>query len=301
MASAMAPPKDRLAAMQANTYFEDDDSFNIPVDEEHSGAQAEFFKEVEEVRGLCEKINEKINEVKKTQTDILSAPALDKVKQAGLDDCMAEIKKHANATRSRLKKMEQETETEEKSRGATAEIRMRKTQHMATSRRFVEVMTEYNRIQVDFRERSKEKIKRQMEISGSTATDEELEQMLEGGGGARLTGHIHIEGNEDQLRQTINDIEARHEMFMKLEASIKELHEMFIDIAMLIENQGEMVNRIDAHVESAVEYTTRATNDTKKALEYQSKARRKKIMMLICMIVCGSLGTYIAGSYLGIF
>ena len=97
----MAPPKDRLAAMQANTYFEDDDSFNIPVDEEHSGAQAEFFKEVEEVRGLCEKINEKINDVKKTQTDILSAPAVDKVKQAGLDDCMAEIKKHANATRSR--------------------------------------------------------------------------------------------------------------------------------------------------------------------------------------------------------
>ena len=29
------------------------------------------------------------------------------------------------------------------------------------------------------------------------------------GGGARLTGHIHIEGNEEQLRQTINDIEAR--------------------------------------------------------------------------------------------
>ena len=35
----------------------------------------------------------------------------------------------------------------------------------------------------------------------------------------------------------------RHEMFIKLEQSIKELHEMFMDIAMLIENQGEMVNR----------------------------------------------------------
>ena len=54
-------------------------------------------------------------------------------------------------------------------------------------------------------------------------------------------------------------------------------------------------------MESAVEYTTRATNDTKKALEYQTKARRKKIMILICMIVAGSLGTYIAGRYLGLF
>ena len=55
----------------------------------------------------------------------------------------------------------------------------------------------------------------------------------------------------------------------------------------------------DTHVESAVEYTTRATNDTKKALEYQSKARRKKIMMMICMLIAGGLGTYMGGKYLG--
>ena len=46
-------------------------------------------------------------------------------------------------------------------------------------RRFVEVMTEYNALQVEYREQSKNKIKRQLEIAGKTATDEELEQMLE--------------------------------------------------------------------------------------------------------------------------
>ena len=62
-----------------------------------------------------------------------------------------------------------------------------------------------------------------------------------------------------------------------------------------------LIFRIDAHVESAVEYTTRATNDTKKALEYQTKARRKKIMMLICLIIAGTLGTYMAGKWLELF
>merc|ERR1719238_1029209 len=147
-------------------------------------------------------------------------------------------------------------------------------------------MTEYNKVQTEYREASKQKIKRQLEIAGKTATDEELEQMLEGGGGAKLTGHIQIEGDAAQLRQTLNDIEQRHEMFM--------------DISVLIENQGEMVNRIDAHVESAVEYTTRATNDTKKALEYQQKARRKKIMMLLCVIIGGSLGSYMLLKYFNI-
>ena len=38
-------------------------------------------------------------------------------------------------------------------------------------RRFVEVMTEYNALQVEYREQSKNKIKRQLEIAGKTATD----------------------------------------------------------------------------------------------------------------------------------
>lgn len=80
----------------------------------------------------------------------------------------------------------------------------------------------------------------------------------------------------------------------------KHLHETLIRILIHF-HQGEMVNRIDTHVESAVEYTTRATNDTKKALEYQSKARRKKIMMMLCMIIAGGLGTYMGGRYLNLF
>ena len=215
--------------------------------------------------------------------------------------------------------MEQENDQEEQARkGVTNELRMKKTQHMTASkyvfniqpgntvmtvlfiRRFVEVMTEYNQIQVDYREASKQKIKRQMELAGQKPTDEELEQMLEGGGGARLTGHIQIEGDAAQLRQTLNDIEQRHEMFIKLETSIKELHEMFMDISVLIENQGEMVNRIEVHVENAEEYTKDGIYDTGIALEYQQKARRKKIMMLICVVIGGSIGTYACLKYLGL-
>lgn len=38
-------------------------------------------------------------------------------------------------------------------------------QHSVLSRKFVEVMTKYNEAQVDFRERSKGRIQRQLEIS----------------------------------------------------------------------------------------------------------------------------------------
>lgn len=40
-----------------------------------------------------------------------------------------------------------------------------------------------------------------------------------------------------QAKQTLADIEARHNDIMKLESSIRELHDMFMDMAMLVESQ----------------------------------------------------------------
>ena len=89
-------------------------------------------------------------------------------------------------------------------------------------------------------------------------------------------------------------------MFQNLEKSVTELHEMFLDVATLVEAQGEMINRIDVHVTNATDYTDRAMNDTKKALEYAMAARRKKIMMLLCVVIGGPLVGWIALKKLGL-
>lgn len=46
-------------------------------------------------------------------------------------------------------------------------------------------------------------------------------------------------------KQTLADIEARHNDIMRLETSIRELHYMFMDMAMLVESQ---VNRKISHL-----------------------------------------------------
>jgi hypothetical protein len=58
-------------------------------------------------------------------------------------------------------------EQEEQTNKSSADLRIRKTQHSTLSRKFVEVMTEYNRTQTDYRERCKGRIQRQLEISKS--------------------------------------------------------------------------------------------------------------------------------------
>lgn len=48
---------------------------------------------------------------------------------------------------------------------------------------------------------------------------------------------LQIITDTQQAKQTLADIEARHNDIIKLESSIRELHDMFMDMAMLVESQ----------------------------------------------------------------
>uniref|UniRef100_T1E282 Putative syntaxin 1a n=1 Tax=Psorophora albipes TaxID=869069 RepID=T1E282_9DIPT len=286
--------KDRLAALQAAQSDDEDMPEDVAVPVEGNFME-DFFNEVEDIREMIDKIQANVEEVKKKHSAILSAPQSDEKTKQELEDLMADIKKTANRVRGKLKGIEQAIEQEEQTNKSNADLRIRKTQHSTLSRKFVEVMTEYNRTQTDYRERCKGRIQRQLEITGRATTNEELEEMLEQGNSAVFTQGIIME--TQQAKQTLADIEARHADIIKLENSIRELHDMFMDMAMLVESQGEMIDRIEYHVEHAMDYVQTATQDTKKALKYQSKARRKKIMILICLTVLGLIAASYVSSY----
>lgn len=272
--------KDRLAALKAAQPDDDDVAVNV---EERGGYMEDFFAEVEDIRSNILRMQENVEEVKKTHSAILSAPQSDEKVKQHLEDMMADIKKSANRVRAKLKQMESGIEQLEQVNMMSAEFRIRKTQHSMLSQKFVEVMTDYNKTQTDYRERCKARIQRQLEITGRSTTTEEVEEMLESGNPAIFTQGIMTD--TQQAKQTLADIEARHADIIKLENSIRELHDMFMDMAMLVESQGEMIDRIEFHVSGALEYVEEAVKDTKKAMEYQRKARRKQICIALCLFI----------------
>uniref|UniRef100_A0A8C3U9J5 Syntaxin N-terminal domain-containing protein n=55 Tax=Neognathae TaxID=8825 RepID=A0A8C3U9J5_CATUS len=121
--------------------------------------------QVEEIRGCIEKLSEDVEQVKKQHSAILAAPNPDEKTKQELEDLTADIKKTANKVRSKLKAIEQSIEQEEGLNRSSADLRIRKTQHSTLSRKFVEVMTEYNATQSKYRDRCKDRIQRQLEIS----------------------------------------------------------------------------------------------------------------------------------------
>ncbi|KAK6744284.1 hypothetical protein RB195_011157 [Necator americanus] len=270
--------KDRLSALKA-AQSEDEQDDDMQMDTGNAQYMEEFFEQVEEIRGSVDLIANNVEEVKKKHSAILSNPVNDPKTKEELDELMASIKRTANKVRGKLKLIENAIEHDESAGAGNADLRIRKTQHSTLSRRFVEVMTDYNKTQTDYRERCKGRIQRQLDIAGKQVGDEDLEEMIESGNPGVFTQGIITD--TQQAKQTLADIEARHNDIMKLESSIRELHDMFMDMAMLVESQGEMVDRIEYNVEHAKEFVDRAVADTKKAVQYQSKARRKKICILI--------------------
>ncbi|XP_033176721.1 syntaxin isoform X3 [Bombus vosnesenskii] len=276
--------KDRLAALVAAQSDDDDVADDVSVNVGGpDDFMTEFFAEVEEIREMIDRIQTNVEDVKKKHSAILSAPQTDEKVKMELEDLMSDIKKTANKVRAKLKVIEQNIEQEEHTNKSSADLRIRKTQHSTLSRKFVEVMTEYNRTQTDYRERCKGRIQRQLEITGRTTTNEELEEMLEQGNPAVFTQGIIME--TQQAKQTLADIEARHADIIKLENSIRELHDMFMDMAMLVESQGELVDRIEYLVDQTGDHVGQAWEELIKAEEYRSKARKKMIFIVICVLI----------------
>ncbi|XP_041424433.1 syntaxin 3 L homeolog isoform X5 [Xenopus laevis] len=286
--------KDRLEQLKATRDTDDQDEVDISID--NAAFMDDFFSQIEESRQNIEKIAECVNETKRLHSVILSAPLPEQKTKDELENLTMEIKKTANNVRSRLKAMEQSIEQDDMQ--SSTDLRIRKSQHSVLSRKFVDVMTKYNEAQVDFRERSKGRIQRQLEITGKSTTDEELEEMLESGNPSIFTSGII---NDSQIsRQALSEIESRHRDIVRLESSLKELHDMFMDIAMLVENQGTLIDRIENNMDESVGFVERAVADTKKAVKFQSDARRKMIIIGVVVAVLIAIVALIIGLSVGL-
>ncbi|NP_001427459.1 syntaxin-3 isoform 6 [Homo sapiens] len=280
--------KDRLEQLKAKQLTQDDDTDAVEIAIDNTAFMDEFFSEIEETRLNIDKISEHVEEAKKLYSIILSAPIPEPKTKDDLEQLTTEIKKRANNVRNKLKSMEKHIEEDEVR--SSADLRIRKSQ-------FVEVMTKYNEAQVDFRERSKGRIQRQLEITGKKTTDEELEEMLESGNPAIFTSGII----DSQIsKQALSEIEGRHKDIVRLESSIKELHDMFMDIAMLVENQGEMLDNIELNVMHTVDHVEKARDETKKAVKYQSQARKKLIIIIVLVVVLLGILALIIGLSVGL-
>ncbi|KAE8283913.1 Syntaxin-4 Renal carcinoma antigen NY-REN-31 [Larimichthys crocea] len=241
-----------------------------------------FFKKVHEIHEGLHNLRRMVSDLETKQKTVLGVALPEESMKKELQTLRDEIKTLAGQIQRKLKSIESK-KGEEDGKYIPINLRMQRTQHGVLSREFVELMGHCNTIQAQYRDRNVERIQRQLKITGTNVTDEELDTMLESGQTDVFTQNILIDAKA--TRQALNEIESRHDEILKLERSIKDLHDMFQYLAMEVEAQGEMVNRIEANIMQSSDYVEKAKENTAKAVTYQQKARKKKFWIAICLAI----------------
>uniref|UniRef100_A0A1A8R0D0 Lysine (K)-specific demethylase 2Aa n=1 Tax=Nothobranchius pienaari TaxID=704102 RepID=A0A1A8R0D0_9TELE len=108
----------------------------------------DFFAQIEDIRTSIEKIDESVTEIKKLYSTILSAPTSDQKTQDDVEALTNDIKKSANNARNKLKSIERQLESNKDER-ASADLRIRKSQHAVLAKNLFARCLRWNISQMD--------------------------------------------------------------------------------------------------------------------------------------------------------
>ncbi|XP_028647600.1 syntaxin-4 [Erpetoichthys calabaricus] len=280
--------RDRTLELGAklDSHIEDEEKKRIlsPGDGKASSKDEQvYFENVQQIRKNLGTLSQKIDELERKQLTVLGVALPEESMKRELQTLREEIKNIANVVKKNLKSIEPKPEEEDSQEYIPVNKRMQKTQHGVLSREFVELMGKCNTIQSQYRDRNIERIQRQLKITGTNVSDEQLDEMLETGQTDIFTQNILKD--TQATKQALNEIESRHDEILKLERSIRELHELFQYLAMEVEAQGEVIDRIEDNILQSKNYVEKAADHMQSAVENKHKACKKKICIAVCLSV----------------
>ncbi|KAK4805432.1 hypothetical protein QYF61_027496 [Mycteria americana] len=157
-------------------------------------------------------------------------------------------------------------------------------QHGVLLQRFLGLSGRCHAAEARYRQRSLERVRRQLLVAGATAvTEEELEQMLETGQSEVFISNVL--GATRATRAALEEVEGRHRELQRLESGLRELGELFSLLGGTLEGQGETIDRIERHVQESGARLRKGEQHLAAAQRGQRRARQKKLLAAACAIV----------------
>ncbi|CAN6577675.1 unnamed protein product [Malus baccata var. baccata] len=90
---------------------------------------------------------------------------------------------------------------------------------------------------------------------------------------------------DEEVLETVVEIQDRHDTAKDIERSLLELHQLFLDMAVMVEAQGEQMDDIEHHVMNASHYVKDGTKHLNTAKGYQRSSRKWMCIGLIILLL----------------
>jgi len=261
----------------------------------------EFFEEVNSIKTGMAQIRKNIRLIEETYSQSLVTVGIEQGQKTSeeLERLIDATNLSASDVRNKLKEMDQDIKKASKQEKGSAQYRIKTNMHQTLTRKFLELMKEYQEVQTKYKNKYREKIERQYRIVKPNATQEEIDEAIDSGSVQPFQQSLLDNKKHEAAKDALAYIESKHKDILRIEQSIQELHQLFLDMAILVEAQGELIDQIEYNVSQSVAYTKEGVKELRKANRMQKKSRKKMycIVILICIIfiALGGLGGIFGG------
>jgi len=242
------------------------------AEEEGDPTLDEFFQATEKIRGEIKEMRGIVIELKADYADALNqVDSRKKRKNAQeLETSVSKINGLASRIREELKQIATHLPPDSQEGGFNTQERIMKTAHKSLLKEFLDLMQDYQTIQNNYNEKSRDLVKTQMLIVNPAATEQDIEKAIEQG-----PDQVFAMDRRRAAQESYDYIQSRHNEILKIEKSLEEVHQMFLDMAVLVEEQSEVIDRIAYQVSNAKRDIKLAKEDLKEANRIQ---RRKCVV-----------------------
>lgn len=246
-----------------------------------------FFGQAESFKAVIAYIQEKTKDIAKLQDKAVSAVRAkdEQLISQQLDKVLADGKTEAMKGKKIL------TQMLENEKGPESEVRIKRTIRNTLEQNFINSLKAFQKAQMQYKEKMKEKVARQVRIVKQDATMEEIDTAMRSGDTGALYRAAILQPGDDPIKQAYADVQSKYQDVLKLEESIQLLNQMYKDMALLVEKQGEMLDQIEIQVEETADYVEKGKDHVKGALVARKSIRKKyMIIAAIIIIVCLIIG-----------
>ncbi|KIY50935.1 t-SNARE, partial [Fistulina hepatica ATCC 64428] len=226
------------------------------------------FSQASSIQDAINRINTNVSQISSLRAR--SFGAIDgSTDTAQLDAIVGETKNLLNDTKLRVKRLEADAAT-----GDDANVK--KDRARLVHNKFVEALQNYQRAEQEATHRAQQQIARQFRIVKPDATQEEVKQVVDGGGGQIFAEALSSSTRWSDSRTAYREVQERQEDLKKIEATLAELSQLFIDMDTIVGQQEDTINHVEQLAQEVEDQTKQGAGHTEKAVDSARRARRKR-------------------------
>lgn len=177
-----------------------------------------------------------------------------------------------------------------------ADQAMRKNLHASQTKKFLDVLKDYQMAQRNNRDNCRNRFARQYRIVNPNATDEDINQKLQEGGGALFTEQS-LDSSNLRTKQALAQAEKRARDVERINKNILQINQLFQDMERLVKQQGETIDRIYVNTYTTQVQVEKGTGELVESVKIAQDTLKKRrlifgILASIVIIVIIALIIY---------